>query len=135
MHTGSCHCGAVRLTLPATPTVATLCNCSLCRRVGGLWVYYDFGTVQVDGHPEHTEAYIWGDKTLRTVRCRHCGCVTHWEPLDPQPGARHGVNLANFDPALKAAVRVRRFDGADTWTFLDEPEPPPSTSVGSGTPA
>lgn len=117
--TGSCHCGAVRLALPSSPETATSCNCSLCRRVSGLWAYYEFGSVQVSGHPEHTEAYIQGDRTLQTLRCRHCGCVTHWEPLPPMAGARHGVNLRNFDPALVASVRVRHFDGADSWTFLD----------------
>jgi hypothetical protein len=65
-------------------------------------------------------AYVQGDRTLSTIHCRTCGCVTHWEPLPPTPGARHGVNLGNFDPALIASVRVRRFDGADTWAFLDE---------------
>jgi hypothetical protein len=40
--------------------------------------------------------------------------------LQPIPGCKHGVNLGNFDPELIAAVRVRRFDGADTWTFIDE---------------
>ena len=112
MHEGSCHCGAVRLTLPSTPTVATGCNCSLCRRIGGPWVYFEFGTVKIDGHPQATGEYIWGDKTLRTVHCKSCGCVTHWEPLEPTPGAKHGVNLGNFDPELIASVRVRRFDGA-----------------------
>ena len=116
---GSCHCGAVRLTLPAAPETATSCNCSLCRRTGGLWAYYAFGTVAIEGHPENTEAYVWGDRTLRTVRCKTCGIVTHWEPLDLQPGARHGVNLRNFEPGLLDEVVVRRFDGADTWTFLD----------------
>jgi hypothetical protein len=116
---GACHCGAVRLMLPSLPEKATRCNCSLCRRVGALWAYYEFGTVRIDGHPEHTQDYVWGDRTLRTVRCRHCGIVTHWEPLAPAPGAKHGVNLNNFDPALLASVVVRRFDGADTWTFLD----------------
>lgn len=120
MHEGSCHCGAVRLTLPFTPTVATKCNCSLCRRSGGPWVYFEFGTVKITGHPESTTEYIWGDRTLRNIRCKTCGCVTHWEPLNAQPGARHGVNLGNFDPELIASVRVRRFDGADTWKFLDE---------------
>ncbi|MGQ3055506.1 MAG: GFA family protein [Roseateles sp.] len=116
---GSCHCGAVRLTLPFAPEKATNCNCSLCRRLGGLWAYYEFGTVAVEGHPEHTAEYIWGDRTLRTLRCAHCGCATHWEPLVPEPGARHGVNLNNFDPQLRASVQVRRFDGDDSWTFLD----------------
>src|SRR3546814_8142170 len=89
---GSCHCGAVRLTLPAAPDKATSCNCSLCRRSGGIWAYYEFGTVSVQGHPGNTEDYIWGDRTLRNVRCKTCGIVTHWEPLEPRPGARQGVD-------------------------------------------
>ena len=125
MHQGTCHCGAVKLTLPSTPEVATACNCSLCRRIGGPWVYFEFGTVQIEGHPENTLEYIQGDRTLRTVRCRTCGCVTHWEPLDPKPGAKHGVHLGNFDPELIASVKVRKFDGANTWKFFDEP---PSTN-------
>jgi hypothetical protein len=123
MHKGSCHCGAVRMTLPSTPEVATDCNCSLCRRIGGPWVYFEFGTVKIDADPDATAAYIWGDKCLRTVHCKTCGCVTHWEPLEsPAPGAaqKHGVNLSNFHPDLIASVRVRRFDGANTWQFIDE---------------
>jgi hypothetical protein len=56
---------------------------------------------------------------LRNVRCKTCGIVTHWEPIDATPGARHGVNLRNFEPVLLESVVVRHFDGADTWKFLD----------------
>jgi hypothetical protein len=55
-----------------------------------------------------------------------CGSVTHWEPIEPTADGRHGVNLANFDPRLIASVRVRRFDGADTWKFIDEEAPSPA---------
>ena len=48
------------------------------------WVYFEFGTVKITGHPESTAEYIWGDRTLRNIRCKTCGCVTHWEPLQPQ---------------------------------------------------
>ena len=75
--------------------------------------------MRIEGHPENTDEYIWGDKTLRTVRCKTCGVATHWEPLAPEPGQKHGVNLRNFEPGLLASVQVRRFDGADTWTFID----------------
>jgi hypothetical protein len=53
------------------------------------------------------------------VRCKKFGIVTHWEPLESKPGARHGVNLRNFEPRLLESVVVRHFDGADTWAFLD----------------
>jgi hypothetical protein len=100
--------------------VATDCNCSLCRRIGGPWVYFELGTVRIEAAPDALVGYVQGDRTLRTMHCRTCGCVTHWEPLEPVPGAKHGVNLGNFDPGLIAAVRVRRFDGADSWKFIDE---------------
>ena len=116
---GSCHCGAVRLRLPHRPERATQCNCSICRRLGALWAFYDVGTVEVVGDPDATQDYVWGPRTLRTVRCRHCGCATHWLPLQAEPGAKHGVNLRNFEPALLEGLLIRQFDGAVTWSFVD----------------
>jgi hypothetical protein len=57
---GTCHCGAVRLTLPSRPQKAIRCNCSLCRRVGAVWAYYEFGAVTIHGHPENTDSYVQG---------------------------------------------------------------------------
>jgi hypothetical protein len=70
MHQGSCHCGAVRLTLPSTPDVAADCNCSLCRRIRGPWVYFEFGTVKIEGHPvavylSQNAAYIIPNRAWR----------------------------------------------------------------------
>jgi len=84
MLVGTCHCSAVSIELPAAATKAICRNCSLCRRLAALWAYYEYGSVRVWGHPEHTEEYIQGDRTLRTVRCKTCGCTTHWEPLHPE---------------------------------------------------
>ena len=111
----TCHCGAVRIEIPARPSEVTNCNCSICRRLGTLWAYFDVGTVKIHGHPENTDEYIQGDKTLRTVRCKTCGCTTHWEPLDPLKYRRMGVNIRNFEPEVIGDVRIRLLDGADTW--------------------
>jgi hypothetical protein len=119
MLTGTCHCGAVSVEIPEAPATMTLCNCSLCRRTGALWAYYPVDSVRIGGQPQDRDEYVWGDRTLRTIRCRHCGCVTHWTPIDGKPDSKLGVNLRNFDPALLDKVRLRRFDGADTWTFVD----------------
>jgi hypothetical protein len=70
MLSATCHCGAVRIEVPQPPQKLTICNCSICRRYGALWAYYKAGTVRVTGHPENTTEYVWGDKTLRTIRCR-----------------------------------------------------------------
>jgi hypothetical protein len=115
MLSATCHCGAVRVEIARRPTEVTNCNCSICRRLGTLWAYYEAGAVMVHGHPEHTDEYIQGDQTLRIVRCRTCGCTTHWEPLDAKRHTRLGVNIRNFQPEDIAEVRIRLLDGADTW--------------------
>ena len=132
MFEGTCHCGAVTIELPSAPEKATSCNCSLCRRLGGLWAYYEFGTVRITGHPENTQEYIQGDKTLRTMRCATCGCTTHWEPLDTQMYPRMGVNIRNFEPEVIGDVRIRLLDGADTWTafYWEDLQQPHLNNVG-----
>jgi hypothetical protein len=94
------------------------CNCSICRRTRALWAFYAEDAVRIEGDRTHTEDYVWGEKSLRTVRCRSCGCVTHWKSLKPSENRRMGVNMANFEPEVVAALEVRRFDGAETWEYL-----------------
>lgn len=120
---GACHCGAVRLRLMVMPTQAVRCNCSICRRLAAVWTDCRADRVQLHGHPESTEAYVWGDRSLRYVRCRHCGCTTHWESLLPDVDPHHlCVNLRNFPATLLAQVALRYFDGADSWSYQDSPD-------------
>jgi hypothetical protein len=114
----SCHCGAVKITLPRKPRRLTDCNCSICRRYSGLWAYYPAAKVRIRGR-RALAAYVWGDQRIRLMRCKRCGCVTHWVAVKNPGSSRMGVNTRNVDPALLKGVRVRRLDGARTWKFLD----------------
>jgi hypothetical protein len=116
---GSCHCGAVRFELTQTPESLTACTCSVCRRLGALWAYADASEVRLLCAPDATIGYAWGDKTLAFHSCRTCGCTTHWQSLQPDRSTRMGVNRRMADPAAIAGLRIRRFDGADSWTYLD----------------
>jgi hypothetical protein len=115
----SCHCGAIKITVPSSPEHLIDCNCSICRRIGALWALYESKLVGVTGRPEDMTAYVWGQRSIRTMHCRSCGCVTHWEPISSESGKRSGVNMRNFDPDVVASIRIRKFDGADTWEYLD----------------
>jgi hypothetical protein len=120
MITASCHCGAVRLTVAERPARLTSCNCSLCRRVGALWDYRQQADVNIAAAPDATFGYIQGDGTLATHHCRICGCVTHWIPTENSPAeGRIAINARLMPPEVIAAVPIRHFDGADTWTYLD----------------
>ncbi|MFC3712786.1 GFA family protein [Sphingoaurantiacus capsulatus] len=107
-HHGSCHCGRVRLTLRDTPTEAGECNCSICRRNGGLWHYCAPAALTVEGDGV---AYQQGDRALDLWHCPTCGCTTHWTPTD-LAYPRVGINLRMFDPALWHDLPRRLIDGA-----------------------
>ena len=115
---GTCHCGAISIEVPGLPAYIIDCNRSICRRTRALWAFYAEDAVRIEGDPSQSENYVWGEKSLRTVRCRSCGCITHWKSLKSNDNARMGVNMANFEPGVVAALEVRRFDGADTWEYL-----------------
>lgn len=112
----SCHCGAVRISVPELPAKLTSCNCSLCWRVGGLWAYYRPVEVTVTGE---TIAYVQGDGMLATRHCPTCGCVTHWTPTERAEADRMGINARLMDRKAIAEIPVRHLDGADTWTYLN----------------
>ena len=116
---GSCHCGAVRFAVGEAPQWLTRCNCSSCRRRGGLWAHFGSDKVSLTFESDAVMRYIWGDKTLANVFCKTCACNTHWENLDTTPGARMGLNFSMCEPKAIEGLRIRRFDGADTWEFLD----------------
>ena len=113
----SCVCGAVRLAITHAPTEVTDCNCTMCRRYGALWAYYSPKDVIVP--TGLTDTYARGAKLSQFHRCKICGCVTHWAPLDPARD-RMGVNARLMEPEVVARARVRRFDGLNTWKLLDE---------------
>ncbi len=77
---------------------------------GALWAYYQPERVRVLPSEPPTDVYVWGDRTLKTHRCRECGCVSHWVAFDPGVDVM-GVNARLMDPEVLAAARVRHSDG------------------------
>lgn len=114
----ACHCGAAQLSVPAAPTEAVECNCSICRRLAARWAYYSPKDVTLPA-PQSTQPYVWGDRMLAFHRCRSCGVTTHWQSLDGSRD-RMAINARLIDGLDWSALRIRQFDGADTWRYLDE---------------
>ena len=120
MIAGTCHCGAVGWEFDGVPDKLTSCNCSICRRISGLWAYGTRENIRIRAAQGTVREYIQGDKTLAYCTCQTCGCTTHWASLtDDGPATRIAVNMRMADPKDWADVRVRHFDGADSWEFLD----------------
>jgi hypothetical protein len=117
---GSCHCGAVCFTYPQRPDWLSSCNCSICRRLKPLWAYAKAGEISLRTAANTTTAYVHGDKTLAMHSCKTCGCTTHWIALNGDESARMAVNFRMREPDEIVGIRVRKFDGEDSWEFLDQ---------------
>jgi hypothetical protein len=114
----SCHCGSVHLEIDAAPSEVTEYNCSICRRCGFLWAYYPLDRVRVLPSDPPTNVYMWNGRTIEFHRCRNCGCVSHWSPVNRQRN-RMGVNARLMEPEVPAGARVRHLDGANTDEYID----------------
>ena len=54
----TCHCGAVAIQISRAPESVTDCNCSICRRYGTLWAYYDRKDVKITSRPDDAKISV-----------------------------------------------------------------------------
>ncbi|AQS40313.1 hypothetical protein Sps_05244 [Shewanella psychrophila] len=122
----SCHCGNVKITVAHSPEALTSCNCSTCNRYGSLWGYYTPNQVQLSFITDiagtsvpATKAYRWGEEYIEFHHCQSCGCLTHYVTTDKVPDAKYGINFRMAPITKMKDIKVRHFDGADSWKYLD----------------
>ena len=66
---------------------------------------------------EELARYQWGDRMGTSYFCRRCGIYTFHDALET-PG-QYRINLGCLEGLNLEGLSIRRFDGADTWLFLD----------------
>jgi hypothetical protein len=114
---GTCHCGGVSWTYKGMPESATACNCTSCRRWGGLWVYgYENERIVTNGQ---TQTYIRG-QNLEYHFCPKCANVAFWRTLKADSEGRHAmaVNLRLTEPDPIAHLPIDHFEGLVTFEDL-----------------
>ena len=116
---GQCHCGNIQLSIPKLTETATGCNCSICHRYAAIWGFYTESEVVVTVGEDGMSSYSYGDRQISFNRCSRCGCITHYTSTTPTEHTRLAVNYRMFPAGVVEQVKVRKFDGADSWRYLD----------------
>ena len=106
----SCHCGAVHIEIADPPESVLECGCSICRRLGALWSYYEPGQVRLIPPSGATAIYTWGRKSIEFHTCKVCGCTTHWSAVDKSVN-RMGVNARLMEPTVLSVARLVKSPG------------------------
>ncbi len=107
-----CHCKNITLTLLQVPKELASCNCSICRRYNSLWGYYQPEQVDISIGEKGASAYLWNDKCIEFIHCKHCGCVTHYRSLPDDPSPIIAINFRMAQLNEVSDIPIRSLNGA-----------------------
>jgi len=116
---GECHCGNIQLKIPKLSDTGTSCTCSICSKYAAIWGYFKESEIAISVGNGGLSTYCHGDKLLSFNRCKVCGCVTHFTSTPRNTDSRFAVNYRLFPASTLKKIKVRLFDGADTWKYID----------------
>ena len=100
VHEGSCHCGAIRITLtiswPPEEAPVRACDCSFCRAHGARTITDPSGLAEIRFEESTVLRYRFGLKTADFLVCRDCGVYVA-ATADTSNGLRATVNVTALE--------------------------------------
>ena len=98
-YSGSCHCGRIAFEVDGVVDQVIDCNCSLCRRRGGLLWFVPRAALRLSTPESNLSTYTFNKHVLQHRFCSHCGIAPFSE------GEKKGTKMA--------AINARCLDGLD----------------------
>ena len=112
-HSGSCHCGKIAFELEGDIKEVIDCNCSLCRRRGGLLWFGSRDALVLTTPESDLGTYTFNKHHIQHHFCTTCGISPFGEGDNPKGGARMlAVNVRCLPDVELKALTVHEYDGA-----------------------
>jgi len=112
-HQGSCHCGRIAFDVDGDVTEALDCNCSLCRRRGGLLAFFPAEKFTLTSKPGDYGTYRFNRHAIAHHFCLDCGVSPFSEAVHPGTGvATVAINVRCLPDVDLASLKVTQYDGA-----------------------
>ena len=112
LYEGSCHCGNVAFEVEGEFTEALDCNCSLCRRRGGLLAFAPREKLVVKTPEDNISTYTFNRHVIRHHFCANCGIAPFGEGVGPNGAAMAAINLRCIPAIDLGTLTVKPYDGA-----------------------
>ncbi|NLS04559.1 GFA family protein [Rhizobium sp. P32RR-XVIII] len=111
IYEGSCHCGNVAFEAEGDFKEALDCNCSLCRRRGGLLGFVPRAKLTLKTPEENLSTYTFNKHAIKHHFCANCGIAPFGEADAPDGTAMASINLRCIPAIDLAALKVTHYDG------------------------
>jgi hypothetical protein len=106
---GSCHCGRIAFEVDGELGAVVDCNCSMCRRRGGLLWFVPREALRLTTAVADLGTYTFHKHAIHHHFCLHCGIAPFSEGADGVSGA--SVNVRCLEGVDFDALEVKRYDG------------------------
>lgn len=108
---GSCHCGAIAFEVEGEFGTGLDCNCSLCRRRGGLLAFVPRDQLVLKTPEENVSTYRFNRHVIEHHFCAKCGIAPYGEGRDPKGNSMAAVNLRCISAIDLETLSITKVDG------------------------
>jgi hypothetical protein len=110
LYSGSCHCGAIAFEVEAEIAEVMDCNCSMCRRRGGLLTFVPRDKLTLKTPALALSTYELNKHVIKHHFCAICGIAPFGEGQG-KDGPTAAVNVRCLPDVDLEALTVTKFDG------------------------
>ncbi|MFD1329609.1 GFA family protein [Mycoplana ramosa] len=108
---GSCHCGNVAFEVEGDFDTAMDCNCSMCRRRGGLLAFVPRDKLVLTVPEQNVSTYQFNRHVIRHHFCAVCGIAPYGEGTDGKGNEMVAVNLRCIPAIDLDTLSITKVDG------------------------
>ena len=109
---GRCHCGGVAFEVDGEIDQAIDCNCSMCRKRGGLLWFAPREALRLSTPEAGLSTYRFNTKKIAHHFCSTCGIAPFGEGVGPDGAAMAAVNVRCLEGVDLAALKIVPVDGS-----------------------
>ena len=122
VHTGGCHCGAVRFEVDAPESLElSECNCSICYMAGYQHLIVSRSAFRLLQGEDGLSEYQFNSGTAQHFFCKTCGVKSFYVPRSHPEGI--SVNARCLDAGTFEVASLTPFDGQNWEQNIHELSP------------
>ncbi|CAH2220157.1 centromere V [Pelobates cultripes] len=119
MHSGGCHCGAVRFEVWASADIHVFdCNCSICVKKQNRHFIVPASHFKLLKGEENLTTYRFNTKKAQHTFCKICGVQSFYTPRSNQDG--YGIAPHCLDEGTVRSVHVEQINGKEWEKAIKE---------------